>query len=173
MLDPIVAFFKRIFLAIGRALGLLVVWVTWPFLAGHGWYRGRNGIVRLPIAAFVLLLAGLYVNFVWQTQAWTGFDPNYIDRYKLADRKSAGQELPPVDASQTTAPKVCQPSALVDVSAGLIDFHVDQNAWSSSMLLFKLRFFTLPWDNTPFFDNKAAFQRGVNQAVRRTAVELV
>jgi hypothetical protein len=173
MLDPIVAFFKRIFRAVGRALGLLVVWATWPFLAAHGWYRRRNWIIKLPIAAFVLLLAGLYVYFIWQTQAWTGFDPNYIDRYKLADRKSAGQELPPVDASQATATKVCQPSALVDVTAGLIDFNVDQNAWISSMLLFKLGFFTLPWDNTPFFDNQAAFQRGVNQAVRRTAVELV
>jgi hypothetical protein len=173
MLDPIVAFFERIFRAVGRALGLLVVWATWPFLAVHGWYRRRNWIIQLPIAAFVLLLAGLYVYFIWQTQAWTGFDPNYIDRYKLADRKSAGQELPPVDASQAIAAKVCQPSALVDVTADLIDFNVNQNAWISSMLLFKLGFFTLPWDNTPFFDNKAAFQRGVNQAVRRTAVELV
>jgi hypothetical protein len=173
MLDPIVAFFKRIFLAVGRALGLLVVWATWPFLAAHGWYRQRNWIIQLPIAAFVLLLAGLYVYFIWQTQAWTGFDPSYIDRYKLSDRKSAGQELPLVDASQATAAKVCQPSALVDVTADLIDFNVNQNAWISSMLLFKLGFFSLPWDNTPFFDNKAAFQRGVNQAVRRTAVELV
>ncbi|TIY00783.1 MAG: DUF2333 family protein, partial [Mesorhizobium sp.] len=29
------------------------------------------------------------------------------------------------------------------------------------------------WDRTPFLDNKASFQRGVNQAIRRTAVELV
>jgi hypothetical protein len=173
MLDPIVAFFMRIFRAVGRALGLLVVWATWPFLAAHGWYRRRNWIIQLPIAAFVLMLAGLYVYFIWQTQAWTGFDPSYIDRYKLADRKSAGQELPPADASQTTAAKVCQPSALVDVTADLIDFNVNQNAWISSMLLFKLGFFGLSWDDTPFFDNKAAFQRGVNQAVRRTAVELV
>src|ERR1700712_4755597 len=138
MLDPIVAFFKRIFRAVGRALGLLVVWARWPFLAAHGWYRRRNWIIQLPIAVFVLLLVGLYIYFIWQTQAWTGFDPNYIDRYKLADRKSAGQELPPVDASQTTATKVCQPSALVDVTADLIDFNVDQNAWISSMLMFKL-----------------------------------
>ena len=41
------------------------------------------------------------------------------------------------------------------------------------MLLYKLGLFGLPWDRTPFFDNKAAFQRGVNQAIRRTAIELV
>src|SRR5262245_62495599 len=41
------------------------------------------------------------------------------------------------------------------------------------MLLYKLGLFGMPWERTPFFDNKTAFQRGVNQAVRRTAIELV
>ena len=41
------------------------------------------------------------------------------------------------------------------------------------MILYKLGLFGMPWDNTPFFDNKASFQRGINQAVRRTATELV
>jgi hypothetical protein len=41
------------------------------------------------------------------------------------------------------------------------------------MLLYKLGLFGIAWDRTPFFDNKAAFQRGVNQAVRRTSIELV
>jgi hypothetical protein len=41
------------------------------------------------------------------------------------------------------------------------------------MILYKLGFFGLDWDRTPFFDNKASFQRGINQAVRRTSVELV
>ena len=40
------------------------------------------------------------------------------------------------------------------------------------MILYKLGLFGVPWDNTPFFDNKASFQRGINQAVRRTATEL-
>ena len=41
------------------------------------------------------------------------------------------------------------------------------------MILYKLGLFGIDWDDTPFFDNKASFQRGVNQTVRRTAVELV
>ena len=41
------------------------------------------------------------------------------------------------------------------------------------MLLYKTGLFGLDWDRTPWFDNKASFQRGVNQAIRRTAVELV
>lgn len=177
MLDPIVAFLGRMFRAIRRGLGLLVVWATWPFLAAHGWYRQRNWIVQVPIAVFVALLACLYIYFIVQTQSWSGFNTHYVDGYKLADRKAAGQDLTPVpvagSAPAATVPKTCQTSAVVDVTADLIDFNVNRNAWISSMLLFKLGFFGLSWDDTPFFDNKAAFQRGVNQAIRRTSIELV
>jgi hypothetical protein len=62
---------------------------------------------------------------------------------------------------------------IVDVTADLVDFNVNQNAWISSMILYKLGLFGIAWDRTPFFDNKAAFQRGVNQAIRRTSIELV
>ena len=41
------------------------------------------------------------------------------------------------------------------------------------MLASKLGFFGIPWRNTPFFDNKAAFQLGINQVMRRTTTELV
>ena len=41
------------------------------------------------------------------------------------------------------------------------------------MLVSKLGFFGIPWRNTPFFDNKAAFQLGINQVLRRTTTELV
>jgi hypothetical protein len=68
MLNPIVAFFERIFRAIGHGLGLLAAWAVWPFLAAHGWYRQRNWMIKLPIAAIVALLAVLYVYFVWQPQ---------------------------------------------------------------------------------------------------------
>ena len=58
------------------------------------------------------------------------------------------------------------------MAADLIDFNVNQNAWISSMILYKLGLFGIDWDHTPFMDNKASFQRGINQAVRRTATEL-
>jgi hypothetical protein len=185
MLDPIVAFFGRLSQAIKRGFGLLFVWATWPFLAAHGWYRQRNWIIQLPIGVFILLLAGLYIYFIWQTQTWTGFDTHYVDRYKLASRQAAGQELPAATSATTTqpvtttqpataaAPKTCQTSAVVDVTADLIDFNVNSNSWISSMLLYKLGFFGMSWDDTPFLDNKASFQRGVNQAIRRTSIELV
>ena len=41
------------------------------------------------------------------------------------------------------------------------------------MILYKTGLFGVDWDHTPFLDNKASFQRGINQAIRRTTVELV
>jgi len=179
MLDPIVAFFARMLGAIRRGFGLVFAWIAWPFLAGHGWYRQRNWIVKAPLALLVLLLVGLYGYFLVQTQSWTGFNTQYMASYKLADRKAAGQDLTPEPAATGTppatsaTPRRCETSAIVDVTADLIDFNVNRNAWISSMLLFKLGFFGMSWDDTPFLDNKASFQRGVNQAVRRTSIELV
>lgn len=171
MLDPIVTFFVRIFNAIGRGIGLFVAWLFWPFLAAHGWYMRRTWLVRGPIAIFLLLLVGFYAYFIWQTQVWTNFNPSFIDTYNLSARKvPAGAELPAVEGETA---KKCQSSAIVDVVADLTDVNVNQNAWISSMLLYRLGFFGVDWDHTPFLDNKASFQRGVNQAVRRTAVELV
>ncbi|MDH7801593.1 MULTISPECIES: DUF2333 family protein [unclassified Rhizobium] len=183
MIDRITALIQAAFNAIGKAAGLAVAWLLWPFMAAHGWYRDRNWIIKGPIALVLIFLAGFYGYFVWQTQVWSNFDPDYISRYKLAERTvPPGQELPAANptaaagatgaAANTSAP-VCQRSAIVDAAADLTDFNVNQNAWISSMLLYRLGFFGMDWDSTPFLDNKASFQRGVNQAVRRTSVELV
>ncbi|WP_029620950.1 DUF2333 family protein [Pseudorhizobium marinum] len=185
MLDPIVHFFQRIFSAIGRGFGLLVAWLVWPFLAAHGWYAGRSWIIKAPLAAIFVLFVGLYGYFFWQTQVWTAFDPDFVEEYRWSERTTAaGQQiLAPAPASadaagtetSTTATPAgqCQSSAIVDVIADLTDVNVNQNAWISSMLLYRLGLFGIDWDHTPFLDNKASFQRGVNQAVRRTSVELV
>lgn len=172
MLDPIIAFFKSVLGAIGRGIGVIFAAIFWPVRAAHGWYRQRGWVIKGPILIFLVGLIGLYGYFIWQTQVWTNFDPNFVDRYKYAERNApAGVELPSVDGQ--TAAKTCQSSGIVDMAAELTDFNVNQNAWISSMLLYRLGFFGIDWDHTPFFDNKAAFQRGVNQAVRRTSVELV
>lgn len=85
----------------------------------------------------------------------------------------ANQPAPQMAISQPAAPRVCAPSALAAVTADLTDFNVNQNAWISSMLFYKMGFFGIDWDRTPFLDNKASFQRGVHSAVRRTTIELV
>jgi hypothetical protein len=168
MLDPIIAFFTRIFQAIGQGIGLFVGILLWPFLAAGRWYLRHGWLIKAPIAIVVILIAGLYVYFIWETQRWHNFNTAYPDAYDFNARElSAGEQaVEPAAAS-------CGRSAIADVAADLTDFNVNQNAWISSMVLYQLGFFGLDWDRTPFFDNKASFQRGVNQAVRRTAVELV
>ncbi|MEI1246686.1 DUF2333 family protein [Rhizobium aouanii] len=174
MLDRIAGFFRLIGQTIGRWARLFSAWAFWPFLAAHGWYQRRSWMIRLPVIAFVALLVVLYGYFFWQTQIWSNFNTAFVEQYRLSERKvAAGQEVPVAEGANATAPKTCQRSAIVDVAADLTDFNVNQNAWISSMLLYKMGFFGIDWDHTPFLDNKASFQRGINQAVRRTSAELV
>ncbi|MFF0950734.1 DUF2333 family protein [Rhizobium leguminosarum] len=174
MLDRIAGFFRLIGQTIGRWARLFFAWAFWPFLAAHGWYQRRSWMIRLPVIAFVALLVVLYGYFFWQTQVWSNFNTAFVDQYRLSERKvAAGQEVPVAEGTNAAPAKTCQRSAIVDVAADLTDFNVNQNAWISSMLLYKMGFFGIDWDHTPFLDNKASFQRGVNQAVRRTSAELV
>jgi len=176
MLDPIVNFFTRIFQWIGRGIGLAVGVILWPFLWVGRWYTHRGWILRSVLGLALAVLVGLYAYFFWTTQRWNNFDPDYVAKYDVATRKaSAGEALEPVAGATATpgAAKTCARSTITDVTADLIDFNVNQNAWVPSMILSKIGFFGVPWRHTPFFDNKAAFQLGVNQAIRRTAIELV
>ncbi|MBB1250381.1 MULTISPECIES: DUF2333 family protein [unclassified Rhizobium] len=171
MLDPIIAFFQRIFSAIGRGIGMIIAWILFPFLSASRWYASRGLIIKAVVGLFLLILVGAYGHFIWMTQVWSGFNPDYVAAYKLNERKFvAGQDISGADSATPTA---CQTSGIVDVAADLIDQEVNQNAWISSMPLYKLGLFGIDWDHTPWLDNKASFQRGVNQTVRRTTVELV
>jgi hypothetical protein len=171
MLDPIVNFFTRIFQWIGRGIGFVIGILLWPFLWFGRWYAHRGWILKAVLGVFIVGLVGLYVYFVWTTQRWSNFDSRYAEAYKFAPPAGTKEEV--TDEGTEGQVKTCTKSAIVTVTADLIDFNVNQNAWVSSMLLYKLGFFGVDWDRTPFMDNKAAFQRGVHQAVRRTAVELV
>ena len=198
MLDPVVAFFTRIFQAIGRGIGLAVSFVLAPFRILAGWFTQRGGLVKTVLGVSLILLVSLYLYFFWNTQVWTGFNPDYAARYTAPPQTVATEENmgPAAGIVSTTddavsggagtaaggrtaatagagATQTCRRSLVVEATADLVDFNVNQNAWISSMILYKLGLFGMPWENTPFFDNKAAFQRGVNQAVRRTAIELV
>lgn len=171
MLDPVIEFFQRIFGAIGRGIGTVIAWIAFPFLSASRWYASRGLIIKAVVGLVLLIIAGFYGHFIWVTQTWNGFNPDYVDVYKFNEKTlPAGQEIASADAN---APKKCERSGIVDVAADLVDQNVNQNTWISSMPLYKLGFFGLDWDHTPFLDNKANFQRGVNQTVRRTTVELV
>ncbi|MER8673832.1 MULTISPECIES: DUF2333 family protein [unclassified Mesorhizobium] len=171
MLDPIVNFFTRIFQWIGRGIGLVIGAILWPFLWAGRWYTQRGWILKAVVGLALLVLIGLYANFFYATQWWNKFDPNYVDKYTFENRNISAGEQVAAGAGTDTA-KTCGNSGIAQVAADLTDFNVNQNAWISSMILYKLGLFGIDWDNTPFMDNKASFQRGINQAVRRTATEL-
>ena len=171
MLDPIVNFFTRIFQWIGRGIGLVIGAILWPFLWAGRWYTQRGWILKAVVGLALLVLIGLYANFFYATQWWNKFDPNYVDKYTFENRNVSAGEQVAAGAGTDTA-KTCGNSGIAQVAADLTDFNVNQNAWISSMILYKLGLFGIDWDHTPWMDNKASFQRGVNQAVRRTATEL-
>ncbi len=183
MLDAIVRFFTRTFQAIGRGLGLAVAFVLRPFVWLGRWFTQRGVILKILLGLFVLGIVVLYGYFFWATQRWRDFDPDYARAYVResdaaapAASKDAGGGIitSDEDAKKTGAEaETCRRSLIVDATSDLVDFNVNQNAWLSSMILYKIGLFGLDWDKTPFFDNKASFQRGVNQAVRRTTIELV
>ncbi len=172
MLDPIVNFISRIFFLIGRTIGLVIAWILWPFLKVASWYRSTAFLWQAIVGLFLLALAANYAWFIYNATTYAGYDPDYINTYKLDARKlSAGEEVAATGGATTA--KTCGRSAIVDVEANLTDFNVNQNAWISSMLSYKAGLFGLNWDRTPFLDNKASFQRGVHAAVQRVANELV
>lgn len=171
MLDPIVNFFTGIFHWIGRGIGFVIGILLWPFLWLGRWYVQRGWILKAVVGVALIGLVGLYAYFLWSTQRWTNFDTAYPDTYTFAPPAGAHEEVTSEGAEGEV--KSCTTAGIVNVAADLIDFNVNQNAWISSMLLYKLGLFGLEWDRTPFLDNKASFQRGIHQSVRRTAVELV
>ncbi len=122
-------------------------------------------MIKAPVILVVLAFVLGYGHFFYATQFWNNYNPDYAETYDFASKNvGAGTKLS--DGS-------CAPSAIVQVAADLIDFNVNQNDWVPSMLLSKAGFFGIDWKDTPFMDNKAAFQLGVNQVLRRTSVELV
>ena len=94
MFDPIGNFFTRVFQSIGRGIGFGVSVVLWPFMWARHWYANRGWILRSVVGAIVVLILGLYGYFIWNTQRWLNFNPDYVGAYDLTAQrgstKSAG-----------------------------------------------------------------------------------
>jgi hypothetical protein len=202
MLEPVVNFFVTIFQWIGRAIGWAIGIVLWPFLWFARWVGGRGYVLKGVVGALVVGLIAAYGYFFYVTQFWTNFNPDYPKAEVAAAAEATSQRTlagdpvgqspsggaaaasagssttqaqaePAPATSPPTTGQTCTPSAIAAVTADLIDFNVNQNAWISSMLVSKLGLFGIAWKDTPYFDNKAAFQLGINQVMRRTTTELV
>ena len=172
MLGAVMAFFRRILQVIGRSIGVLVAWLAWPFRALGRWYRSKGFVLRASLGLLLAAVVVFYALFVWRALWIRDFNPDYIASYDLQGLATQAGEQVSIENSASTT-RTCSRSVIVDVVADLIDFNVNRNAWISSTLLYKMGFFGVPWDSTPFLDNKASFQRGIQQAVQRTALELV
>jgi hypothetical protein len=170
MLDPVVNFFTQVFHLVGQGVGWLVAVALWPFVALGAWYKKRGWTLRAVVGLIVFLIVASYVYLFSITQFWTGFNPEYATAYSVGVGAPSAGDI--VDSSASSE-KQCQSSRIVTATADLIEFNVDRSTWIPSSLFAKLGFFGIPWKNTPYFDNKAAFQLGINKALRRTSIELV
>ncbi len=167
MLDPIIGLFQWVFERIGRAIGWVVAAMLWPFITLAAWVRKRGIFIKAFFSAIVIAIVLSYGYLFYQTQFWRGFDRDYASLYQFETRKTRPGS--PVEGKEGT----CGPSAIVQIAGDLTDFNVNRNGWNPSSLFYKLGLAGLPWKNTPWFDNKASFQLGVNEIVRRTALEAV
>lgn len=166
MLDPIISFFTWVFQMIGKGIGIAVAWLLWPFLAFRNWLRGRGWFIKIPVFAVLLAILVGYGYMFYITQFWSPRDSDYANVYSHQSRDAgAGDQL---------TDNTCQLSAMVEVAAALIEDNVERSTWVPSNPLYKAGFFfVVDWKDTPFFDNRASFQLGTNQAIRRTTIELV
>ena len=166
MLDPIFDFFRSLFSWIGAGIRKFFALVIWPFVAFRTWLRGRGWFIKIPVFLLMLFLFVGYCYLFYITQFWGNTDPAYVNKYDFSKTYAA--------AGVQRENGTCQRSAMVDVTADLIKRNVVDDIWVPSNPFHKAGlFFIWDWRETPFFDNKAAFQLGINQGTRRTAVELV
>ena len=172
MLDPIFEWLGRMFSAFGAWIKAGILAIIWPFTATYAFYKRSGLIIKLVLGVLIIPFVLGYAWFFWNTAWIRDFDVNYPEKYKFTERlRPAGDQVAPEGGAETTM--TCGRSYIVEVTADLLDFNVNRNAWISSNPLYKAGlFWLLEWDQTWFFDNKAAFQRGVHQAASRTAIEL-
>jgi len=164
--------------ATGRGMGerlralwiLLSGWFLRPFRFLADFLRRRSLVIRILILLIVAPFVASWIWLAWHAAWIRDFDPEYAARLIGENR------LKPVGETATeSAPdgeRTCGRSAIVAVAADLVDFNINRNRWLSSSPVYKAGLFGIPWSYTPFFDNKAAFQRGVMQAVNITTIEL-
>src|SRR5215470_9369071 len=115
MLDPIVNFFTLIFQWIGRGIGFVIGIILWPFMWAGRWYTQRGWILKLIFGVIVVGLVGLYAYFIWTTQHWANFDPNYVARYNDDDRQFSAGEPVTIQGGGNTS-KTCGRSGIAEVT---------------------------------------------------------
>ncbi len=172
MLDPIIDWIRGAWRFLVRSVRTAIMLLLAPFIAVYSWFQRSGFIIRILLGCIIIPLVVAYIWFAWHALWIRDYDLNYPDRFRMADQmRPAGEQVAVEGGEETT--KTCGRSNVVDITADLIDFNVNRNKWMSSHPLYKAGlFWMVEWDETWFFDNKAAFQRGIHQAASRTAIEL-
>lgn len=141
-------------------------------LAGRGLFRRIFYFVRPVIMLLVLIYIGTMIwRFSWVRGEDLSYPQQVISASSFATTPTPAQQ----DGAESpaAAPKTCGVSQIVRMEQALIDLVVNQNDWAPATPQYKMGFFGLfSWEATPFFDNKASFQRGVLSAVKRVSIEL-
>ena len=137
-------------------------------LVGRGFLRRLGYFVRPVIMLIVLIYLG---TMIWRFSFVRGETLNYPQAILTeASPVASGQETEA--GGGTAGANTCTHSRIVQVEQALIDLVVNQNDWAPATPQYKFGLFGIvPWEATPFFDNKASFQTGVLGAVRRVSIE--
>jgi len=199
--------------ALGRGIASSAIWIAqllWSFMlmgiplvrSTSEWFleqftlvswKGKIllTVVAIPVivvTVFIMLLPVTFVLFnlffVYSSVIWNNYQPQLANQMQFdVVSITANEQVAPEGGTETTRTEAR--SAVVDVTAEMINWSVNDNQWMSASLGYKLGPLgfglgsdpidgqPLGWDMTPFFDNKAAFQRGALQALRRISLELV
>ena len=160
--------FGSLLAAIGRVLVQFLRWFSIPIAAIWKLYWRRSRLTKIIVAMVLVPWFLGYLVFAWNAAWIRGLDFDYPRTLGIEAR-----EAPSGVAIAGGEDEACGLPYIVEAAADLIDLNVNRNAWISSNPVYKMGFlFIIDWHGTKLFDNKAAFQRGVHQAVQRTLTEL-
>lgn len=172
MLDPVIDFVKGLFARIAAFILSIKSLFLPPAKNAESGKRKSFWVIRYAVRLTVLFAILIWtVPFVWQASYIRDFDLGYPQKVLRTTHMVSADEQVEVGGDAKTT-RTHDRSMLVDMEVYLLNFSIDKNEWVPAMPQYKFGFFGIPWANTPFMDNKAAFQHGVLNALRRTAVEL-
>lgn len=128
-------------------------------------------LLKVMLSLFVVVFIGFWFKFAWDA---TGIpEPGIDDNIVVQQYSTLAQEESNVVSSTENSTKTCTRSNIVDATAYQIDFMINKRSWILENPYYKLGFFGLvSWNNTPFLDNFASYQRGSLDALARTTIIL-
>lgn len=137
-------------------------------LVGRGFVRRTYYFIRPVIMLLVLIYLG---TMIWRFSWVRGEDMTYPQAVIQITTAQAATSTTASDGD--AGAKTCTRSQIVEVQKALIDLVVNQNDWAPATPQYRMGLFGLvAWEDTPFFDNKASFQKGVLGALRRVSIEM-